>query len=173
MNQTATSPSTSTCPTIRQMILGPAILTLVITLLRLGAELAKLPSWLAGRDGGGNAALLGISWLPPLLGWWFARQIHGRTERPKTLLAKTLIAYGFAARIPVVLVTVLAERKGWDTHFNKFGPNPENGPTTFIGKIGAASFAQLVFWIFVWTLGSGMLVGWLTLRSRKRALAAG
>lgn len=168
-------PSLEPLPPLCQRIAGPAALTLVITLARLYAELAKLPSFVAGTNPGGSAALLGISWLPPFLGWWFARGILGRTDRPKKVLAKTLIAYGFVARIPVVAITWIAIQKGdaWDTHFTKFGPDPAKYPQTLSGKMLATCGAQLGFWIFAWTLGTGMLVGWLWMRAKaKQRLAA-
>ena len=154
-------------PSIGRRIAIPAVVTLVITLLRIAGELGGLPSFLAGRGAGGNGALLGISWLPPFLGWWFARGIAGRTPRPKRELAKTLIAYGFAARAPVVALTWFALKRGWDTHLTKFGKDNEMDPGTFAGRMAGAAFFQLVPWVFVWTLGTGMLVGWLWLRRQR------
>jgi len=168
---TSAPPSTSLAPlpSVWQRIAAPAALTLAITLARLYAELAKLPDFVAGSDAGGNWAILGISWLPPVLGWWFARGILGRSDRPKKALAKTLIAYGFAARLPIVVITWIAIQKGdaWDTHFTKFGPDPAKYPTTLTGKMLGTLAAQLGFWIFAWTLGTGMLVGWLWMRKQR------
>lgn len=154
-----------------QRIALPALLTLAITLARIQAELHSLPNWLAGKDAGGNAALLGISWLPPLLGWWFAREIAGRSERPKRELAKTLIAYGFCARLPIVVLTWMALENGWQTHLTGFGRNNESDPGTFAGRMRMTVIAQLGFWVFAWTLGTGMLVGWLWLRRQRRVAA--
>lgn len=154
-------------PLLRRIAV-PAAVTLALTLTRLFAELGQLPGWLASRDAGGHAALLGISWLPPLLGWWFARGLVGRTDHPKRELARTLLAYGLAARLPVVIITAIAEARHWDTHFTKYGPDEAKWPATYWGRIGIASIAQLGFWVVVWTLGSGMLVGWLWLRARER-----
>lgn len=166
-------PALEPLPSVWRRIAAPAALTLAITLARLYAELAKVPDFVAGREPGGNFALLGIAWLPPVLGWWFARGIVGRSDRPKRALAKTLIAYGFAARLPIVAITWIAIGKGdaWDTHFTKFGRDPANYPATLEKKMLATCAAQLGLWIFVWTLGSGMLVGWLWMR-RQRAIAA-
>ncbi len=165
---------TPTAPTLRPLlnrIALPALITLAITLARIAGELGSLPNWLAGRGAGGNGALLGISWLPPLLGWWFAREIAGRSERPKRELAKTLIAYGFLARLPVLLLTWMAIERGWDTHLTKFGKDNESDPGTFLARMGMAAVAQLGFWVFAWTLGTGMLVGWLYLRRRSQRAA--
>ena len=163
-------PAFAPLPSVWRRIAGPAALTLAITLARLYAELGNLPHFISGSGAGGNGALLGISWLPPFLGWWFARSIVDRTGRPKRELAKTLIAYGFAARVPVMVVTWIAIEKGaaWDTHYTKFGPDPAEYPTTLAGKMGVAAIAQLGFWVFVWTLGTGMLVGWLWMRKQRK-----
>ncbi len=170
-----TSPSVSNGAPLRpllQRVALPAAITLLITLVRVSGQLGSLPDWMVNRSAGGFGALLGISWLPPLLGWWFAREIVGRTERPKRELAKTLIVYGFLARIPVVVLTWVAEVRGWEnTHLTKYGPDPANYPATLAGRIGMATVAQLGFWVFAWTLCTGMLVGWLWLRSRERDAA--
>lgn len=39
-------------------------------------------------------------------------------------LGNTLLAYGFAARIPVVIVMFIATRAGWTTHYSLAGPGP-------------------------------------------------
>lgn len=173
----AVAPSAATgAPPLRpllQRVALPALLTLGITLARVFGELGSLPDWLVNRSAGGGGALIGISWLPPLLGWWFMREIAGKSERPKRELAKTLIAYGFLARLPVFALTWIAEVRGWQgTHLTKYGPDPADYPATLVGRLGTAAAAQLGFWVFAWTLGSGMLVGWLWLKSRRaRAMA--
>jgi len=168
------SPTFDPLPSVWSRAAGPAALTLAITLTRVYGELHHLPLLIAGSGAGGNFSLLGISWLPPLLGWWFARSIVGRSEQPKKALAKTLIAYGFLARIPVVVLTWIAIEKGdaWDTHLTKFGPDPAKYPTTLSGKLLGTVVAQLGFWIFAWTLGTGMLVGWLWMRKQRTDRAA-
>lgn len=174
-------PTAATAPTgapplrpLLQRVALPALATLGVTLARVFGELGSLPDWLVNRAAGGGGALLGISWLPPLLGWWFAREIAGKSERPKRELAKTLIVYGFLARLPVFALTWIAEVRGWEgTHLTKYGPDgPESYPATLAGRLGAAAAAQLGFWVFAWTLGSGMLVGWLYLRNRAKQAAA-
>jgi hypothetical protein len=114
--------------------------------------------------------LLGITWLPPVFGIYFATRLSG-VERPYRSLAKTLIAYGYAARIPVFVITVLAIMGQWGTHHEKFGPDPAQQPS-FWAKVGLTAAFQLVAWVFVWTLGTGMLTGGLTLLLLRRRRVA-
>src|SRR5262245_38876588 len=122
---TSESPSSRPACSGTRLLLGPALITLAVTLIRLGLELAQAPAWLASRAAGGGGALLGVAWLPLFFGPWFAARLRRPGESTWSLakrLAGTLVLYGWTARIPVVAVTFLAVAMGWDTHFNKFGP---------------------------------------------------
>ena len=61
--------------TIRKLVFWPAVVTLAITLLRLTGELLHWSPSLFNPTAGGGGALVGISWLPPLLGIVFAIQL--------------------------------------------------------------------------------------------------
>ena len=157
-------------PSIGRLILVPALITLGVTIARLAAELGGAPKWLANNAAGGPGALLGIAWLAPLFGIYFARRLHG-VAHPYRALAKTLIAYGYAARIPVFLITMLAIVNHWDTHYSKFSQPGDPEPSLGMKILFTAIF-QLGAWVFVWTLGTGMLTGSLTylfLRRRRSA----
>ena len=68
MNGTTSGPSVS----IRKLIMIPAVITLVLTILRLIGELQHWPRpWFDSSPGGGGA-IVGISWLPILFGPYFA-----------------------------------------------------------------------------------------------------
>ena len=56
---------------IGRMVLGPALITLAVTLLRLVGELQGWSPRLFSREAGGGGALVGISWLVPVFGAWF------------------------------------------------------------------------------------------------------
>ena len=138
---------------IRGLILVPAVITLVITCLRLAGELGHWSHILFNTAAGGGMAIIGISWLPFIFGPYFAVKLvhagHGPSSAWKTFgltalgfviliaggvigfapqikfpgkvilgillmllgpalvmfgwpdLFKTLVAYGYAARIPV------------------------------------------------------------------------
>ena len=241
MNEASPAPPLS----IGKLILIPSVITLGITILRLVGELQQGPSLLFNRDAGGGAALIGISWLPLILGPYFAvklknagliptgcdkviafasrtlgRSLAGITWLPPLVtiwiavvglvlffvasfvafapktspgkfaaggvimlvaavvtwvgwpaLGKTLVAYGYAARIPVVIVMYFAIQGNWGTHYDGLPPN-YTGPTDALGKFFFIGFLpQLIFWI-VYTLVVGALIGTIAaaIVQRKRAL---
>jgi len=155
--------STSTAvPCTRRMVLGAALITLSVTLLRLFLELGKAPAWLASREAGGGAALIGIAWLPLFFGPYFTHRLRTGAETTWTLLKrllKTLALYGWSAHIPVVVITFLAIALGWDTHFNNFGA--DTGRMALWKKVVGTLGPQLVFWSLIWTPVVGGLAGLL------------
>ena len=197
---------------IRGLNLVPALITLGITLLRLGGELAHWSPRFFSAAPGGGAAVVGISWLPFVLGPYFAMKLaksgHGAASVWKTFglsvlglgiligggfvgfapqinfplrqvigillmilgptlvtlgwpaLFKTLVAYGFAARIPVAIIMFFAIRGQWGTHYDVVPPN-YSGPTAFLGKYMYIAFLpQMVIWI-AFTVLVGAFVGTL------------
>ena len=66
-----------------ELIRIPAMLTLGVTVLRLAGELHHWsPFWFSPQPGGG-AALIGIVWLAPLFGIYFALKLKSMGEMPK------------------------------------------------------------------------------------------
>jgi hypothetical protein len=146
-------------PSIRKLILVPALITLVVTGLRLALELGAAPSWLANSGEGGLGALVGIVWLPLIFGPYFAARIRPHAADSKTCLkhlAKTLFVYGLTARIPVILITIPALLGEWGTHYEKFPFEVD-----MAGKILATLGAQLIFWATIWTILSGLTAAWI------------
>jgi len=204
------------------LILTPAFVTLIVTLLRLYGELQQWPKpWFSSAPGGGSA-IIGISWLPFLFGPYFAMRLAREGDRPvgnlKTIgigllgvvmviggamlafsppigtgkaiagllsmavgtllqfypwptLAMTLLAYGYAARIPVAVVMFFAMRGNWGTHYDVL-PQGYAGPTTlwkefvFIGMI-----PQLLFWVG-FTVTIGAFFGGIVAASVRRRVPA-
>jgi hypothetical protein len=73
-------------------------------------------------------------------------------------LFKVLIAYGYAARIPVAIVMFFALRGQWGTHYDVLPPN-YSGPASFFGRYMMIAFLpQMVMWI-AFTVLVGALVG--------------
>lgn len=195
---------------LRRLILVPSLITLAVTLLRLTGELLHWnPSWF-NRQAGGGGALVGIVWLVPFFGAWFALRLDragagpasvGRVltgaglafvvntavgvgavalmpESPVAQLAvfflvscaaiaiarhawpalwRVLVAYGLAARIPVLVVMFLSIFLGWDTHYAKPRPDfPAMGPWGLF--FWTALLPQIGIWIYVTVVG-GMLFG--------------
>jgi hypothetical protein len=65
-----------------QMILVPAIITLVVTLVRLTGERLGWSKVLFNPSAGGGFALVGIAWLVPIFGIYFALKLARRGEGP-------------------------------------------------------------------------------------------
>jgi len=191
-----------------RLILVPSLVTLGVTLLRLAGELMNGPPTLFSRAVGGGAAVVGIIWLVPVFGVYFARRLAregssapvGRSagfaalgllafavlaaagfQRPVASasqfllitvgaalgvavtrpgwprLWRTLLAYGFAARIPVAIVVLLGILNGWNTHYDTPPPGlPDMGPLARWLAIGV--IPQLTIWVAV-TVILGTLAG--------------
>jgi hypothetical protein len=79
-----------------RLILVPAVITLAVTLLRLVGELQQWSPALFNRDAGGGGALVGIVWLVPVFGIYFALKLTGQGEGPdKIARAFGLVLLGF------------------------------------------------------------------------------
>jgi hypothetical protein len=78
---------------------------------------------------------------------------------------RVLLAYGFLARIPVLVIMFLAIFGGWDTHYAKPRPDfPAMGPWGLF--FWTALLPQMSVWIYL-TVVLGMLTGAGTLGIRR------
>jgi hypothetical protein len=78
---------------------------------------------------------------------------------------RVLLAYGFLARIPVVVIMFLAIFGGWDTHYAKPRPDfPAMGPWGLF--FWTALLPQMSVWLYL-TVVLGMLMGAGTLGIRR------
>lgn len=89
-------------------------------------------------------------------------------------LAQTLIAYAFAARVPVLIVMFFAMRgnggAGWGTHYDAVESGMASLP--FTSKFFYGAFLpQLTFWI-AWTVIIGMLAGLIAVAIARRSKPA-
>ena len=87
-------------------------------------------------------------------------------------LGRTLLAYAFAARVPVVLVMLAAILGNWGTHYD-VPPSPEFPPMAPLAKWFAIGvLPQMSVWIW-FTVAVGSLVGIVAgaIASRGRAAA--
>lgn len=75
---------------IRRLILVPGLITLGITLLRLAGELQNWSPRFFSRSPGGGGSLVGISWLVPLFGIYFAVKLVKEGERPQSTMKAIL-----------------------------------------------------------------------------------
>jgi hypothetical protein len=86
-------------------------------------------------------------------------------------LARTLVAYGFAARIPVAIVMFFAIRGSWGTHYDALPPN-YTGPMDFWGRYFMIGLVpQLIFWV-AYTVVFGSLCGGITAAIKGRGQSA-
>jgi hypothetical protein len=199
------------------LVLVPAILTLAVTVLRLAGELLQWSPKLFNRDAGGGGALVGIVWLIPVFGIYFALKLAAAGELPMSAgkaagwaglafvvntalgfgsfavvkspvaqlgiftltswlaifiarrgwpaLWRVLLVYGFAARIPVLVIMYLAIFGGWDSHYAKPRPDfPVMGPWGLF--FWTALLPQFSVWIYLTVVG-GLLFGALALGIRR------
>ena len=72
---------------IKKLILVPALITLAVTLLRLTGELLHWSPRLFNPAAGGGGAIVGIAWLVPIFGVYFAWQLARGGEHPSSALA--------------------------------------------------------------------------------------
>jgi hypothetical protein len=209
-----------------RLILWPAVLTLGVTLLRLLGELQGWSKTFFSPAPGGGFALVGISWLPPVFGVYFAMKLakEGKLDASGgkvagvgllcialfvgalfagiklglarngqlavsavaslvvTLLAmsswkalgRTLLAYAFAARVPVAIVMLFAILGKWGTHYDVLPPNP---PPELVGVgplelwVSGGLVPQMTGWI-AYTVVMGMLVGGIAVAVSKPKPAA-
>jgi hypothetical protein len=67
---------------IPQLIFIPSVITLAITILRLVGELQHWPTSLFNPEAGGGGAIVGIVWLVPILGVYFAMKLSAAGQGP-------------------------------------------------------------------------------------------
>lgn len=207
------APDGSGSPSIKSLVLVPALITLAVTLLRLTGELMGWSPVFFSRAAGGAGAIVGIVWLVLVFGFLFARKLAASEPAPRGLavigssllaiavlvvcglvavrvlklsdnaqfgvfivaslvaawiayrawprLGQVLLAYGLAARLPVIIVMLFAIYANWGTHYDVSPPNfPEMAAFPkwlFIGVM-----PQLFLWI-PFTMFIGALCGGLAL----------
>jgi hypothetical protein len=212
-----------------RLIWIPAVISLLITVMRVAGELLHWsPRWFSSDTGGTVPAsavswVIGITWLALPFGAYFAYRLSADGLRPhstrlwvllalaglliiygsplvlvpllRTLpigfprilliiwlymvvaaalqyfawpaLFKVLLAYGVAARLPVVIVMSLAMAGGWGTHYDYVGMPPQFSMPLIPRFLWLAFFPQLVFWV-AFTIAAGSIGGlagyWVSLR---------
>jgi hypothetical protein len=213
-------------PPLGKLILAPAVITLAVTVLRLSGELLGWSPALFSREPGGGGSLVGIAWLVPVFGIWFAWRLARAGQGPGavggaiglTLLAmalvpaagfaagalgldqrsmamlgvfvvasvvgvlvglrawptlgRALLAYAFAARVPVAIIMLVAILGDWGTHYDvpPSADFPAMSPLAKWLVIGLVP--QMTIWIwYTVVLGSlfGIAAGALARRSAPAA----
>lgn len=101
----ATAPKVG--PNIKQLVLIPAIISFAITILRLVGELNDWSPQLFSREAGGGGSFVGISWLVPIFGVYFAMRLIQDGHTPKGNLKVIALAVvgafaGMALLVPFI-----------------------------------------------------------------------
>lgn len=196
---------------LTRLILIPSVMTLAVTLLRLTGELQHWSPVFFNREAGGPGSLIGITWLAPVFGIYFALKlsdagsgpvragraiIHGLLGIVAIILVsilayllrvgyymqmvtfclvfataaaiqypvwpslfKTLLAYGYAARIPVVILMFFAMRGNWGTHYDAVPPESPAAMFSLWPKYFWLAFLpQMIAWVG-FTIWAGSLFG--------------
>ncbi len=73
-------------------------------------------------------------------------------------LFKTLLAYGYVARIPVAIVAFFAIRGAWGTHYDAMPPAYRGSMSSWALYFHEAFLPQMVFWV-AYTIIVGAIVG--------------
>lgn len=196
-------------PAVWPLIAVPAAITLAVTVLRLAGEMLHWSPRFFSREAGGGLAVVGIVWLVPIFGIWFALKLkHMGVPLPRVgrgvaitfaalvaapaigllgaslglgpvgqvvlfclgsvasiaigrlawpALGRVLLAYGLAARLPVVLIMLAAMLGRWDSHYAL--PRPDFPPMAPLPLWLLTGFLpQLTLWI-AFTIVFGMFAG--------------
>jgi len=85
-------------PSLTSLILVPALITLAVTILRLVGELQNWSPTLFSRAAGGAGAIVGIVWLVPIFGVYFAVKLAKAGAPPGAgrVIGYSVLAVGFA-----------------------------------------------------------------------------
>ena len=196
-------------PQLGRLIRGAAVLTLLVTLLRLFGELQGWSERFFSRAPGGPWSLVGIVWLVPVFGLFFGWKLAQLEYRPPSALravgicllalavvvvaivclrllhpgpvgqvltisgagvvaaliglrawpelGSVMLTYGLMARVPVVVVYLLAFLRNWGTHYDAVPPGwPAMSVWWKFVTLGLVP--QLTIWI-AFTIVVGTLFG--------------
>ncbi len=92
--------------TTKNLIMLPALITLAVTVLRLTGELMNWSPLLFNKTAGGGGALIGISWLVPVFGFYFAYRLMKSDDQPAG--AGRVIGFSFLGLAALVALFALS-----------------------------------------------------------------
>lgn len=212
MNEPRQRPSLSTL----RLIVVPTLIAVAVTALRAFGEVHQWPRPLVNSAVCGKA-ILGVAWLVPIFGVYFAVRLFRAGPQPRLLVPavllaitsvllklggtaimekpglgyvtrlslnfaitalalglqamawpdqfKTLLAYGYASRIPIAVVAFLAMRGHWGTHYDALDPGfPQIG---FWPTYLRVSLVPNIFFMEAYTVVVGGLLGIFTVAGLK------
>ena len=134
---------------IRRLVFWPVVLTTLVSLARLYAEVEGM----ATDQSGGGGVPLGISWLPPVFGAWFGFVMARRGERPKLRLAGLWFLGAFA--VPVGTLLLLA----WGKDFADASEAGQQAVRSIVTTTAIVAVIVAVVALRIWPrLGLALLV---------------
>ncbi len=103
---------------VRRLIFVPALITLAITLLRLIGELQHWSPKFFSREAGGAGAIVGIVWLVPIFGIYFAIKLSRAGEGPSSrgraiglalaaVVAEFVLIFAVSKLSPSIVATII------------------------------------------------------------------
>ena len=90
-------------PSVKEFVRIPALIALVVTLARLIGELGGRPAMLFNKEPGGAGSLVGIVWLVPIFGIYFALKLTRSGHAPQS--AGKVIGFSAALSRPQTAAT--------------------------------------------------------------------
>lgn len=130
---------------------APASWTKAFSLALLGFVILFVGGWF-------QAPIYVQSYQAGLIYIWLVGVIAAAVQYPVwPALFKTLLAYGLAARVPVVVIMFLALWGDWGTHYDAL-PRAFPGLGWFAKFLWLGLFPQILFWVG-FTIVTGMLFG--------------
>jgi hypothetical protein len=127
-------------PTILSMIIWPAVVSNLVTIVRLALELAGM-----GDGKGGPKDVLWWIGLWPLIllsGIYFGYLLQ-HSQKPYRRLLLTLLAYAFSVRVVTAVLYGISGSLGWKTHYSVWGGGGYLGAV--IGQLGVWPILTLIF----------------------------
>ena len=157
-------------------IISAVALAWLVTVIRFLLERSAAPPWLT--------AVVGVTWMAPVAGAWFATSLRDGDRHPRALLPP-LVAYAYLVRGFVALVAVMATRLHLGTHYDVSSlvqvslAMSESVYTFESGSAAQILWLTLVPQLVVWplfTVATGLAAGlltwrWLPRRARRRSEA--
>jgi hypothetical protein len=132
-------------PTAWSLVMVPALITLIVTILRLVGQLQGWnPLFFGKPEVGGGGAILGINWLIFIFGLWFGFRLRKTTGGPPSLGK----AFGFALLAIAVTVggIVACKAAGLIVFPDEEHPGPVTGSPYMAGSLLLGMIVALVAW---------------------------
>jgi len=104
-------------PDNKRLVLVPALMTLAVTLVRLAGELLHGPRVLFNPEAGGPWAIVGIVWLAPVFGIYFALKLAGGSYKPKSV--GRALAFPLLGLAVVFVLSFLGSLLPLEQHFRE------------------------------------------------------